>query len=74
MNYNIQYYKGIPLRLINRNYKTYNAKRYLINETNQNIWIPNCYLLKDGTIKSDVNIDFIFNNKITQNKLKIAKV
>lgn len=73
-NYDIQYYNKIPLRLIKRNYKNYKAKRYVINETNQNIWIPNSYLLQDGTIKVGVNLDFIFKKKAQQNKLKIAKV
>lgn len=73
LNLNTQVYKGIPLRLIDRkDYHTKNAMRYIINETNQNIWIPKCYLKEDGTIKSGVNLSFIFNTKQFQNKLKKA--
>lgn len=66
-----QYYRGLPLRLINRqDYKFKNAKRYVINNTNQNIWIPNTYLLEDGTIKPGVDIMFIF--KKAQRQLELA--
>lgn len=38
MNYETQYYRGLPLKLINRkDYKVRKAKRYTINNTNQNI-------------------------------------
>ena len=60
MNREIQYYKNIPLRLIIRNYGGRNAKRYTLNGTNQNVWIPNKHLLEDGTIKSGENIDYVF--------------
>lgn len=60
MNYETQYYKGIPLNLINRKYGNRNAKRYVINHTNQNVWIPNKHLEKDGTIKENADIDYIF--------------
>ena len=73
MNYKEQYYRDIPLRLINRNYTGYKAKRYLINNTNQNVWIPNCYLLEDGTIKEGANLDFIFNSRQGKRKLELAK-
>ncbi|MCL9628390.1 hypothetical protein [Bacillus subtilis] len=60
-NYEIQYYRGLPLRLIRRfDYREKNAKRYVINDSNQNIWIPNRHLHDDGTIKEDANIDYIF--------------
>jgi hypothetical protein len=74
MNYKTQQYKGIPLKLINRKYEKYKAKRYTINGTNQNVWIPNCYLEDDGTIKKNSNLDFIFNNKQGRRKLELAKV
>ena len=51
MNYKTQYYKGIPLNLISRKYKNMKAKRFIINHTNQNVWIPNKHLKEDGTIK-----------------------
>lgn len=61
MNLEMQYYRGLPLKLINRkDYKHKKAKRFTINNTNQNIWIPNYYLDCDGTIKDDANIMFIF--------------
>lgn len=37
LNTETQYYKGIPIRLIIRNYSGYNAKRYTLNGTNQNV-------------------------------------
>lgn len=44
MNYETQYYKGIPLNLVRRKYGNRNAKRFVINHTNQNVWIPNKHL------------------------------
>lgn len=72
MNTEIQYYKGIPLRLIDRKYGSRKAKRYTINSTNQNVWIPNKHLLPDGTIKADENLDYIFRKAI--NQLNIAGI
>lgn len=72
MNYDAQYYGNIPLRLINRNYAGYKAKRYTINSTNQNVWIPNVYLHKDGTIKKGAELDFIFYKALR--KLEIAGI
>lgn len=71
-NYELQYYKGIPLKLIKRKYTGYKAKRFTINKTNQNIWIPNVYLESDGTIKSKANLDFIFKTKQAKRKLELA--
>ena len=60
-NTDTQYYKGIPVELIVReDYGCYKAKRFKINGSNQNVWIPNCYLEDDGTIKANMNIDFVF--------------
>ncbi|MCC2250053.1 hypothetical protein JUJ52_08745 [Virgibacillus sp. AGTR] len=70
MNYNRQYYKGIPLRLIKRNYKKMKAKRFVINDTNQNVWIPNKHLKSDGTIKNTENLDYIFRR--AKRQLEIA--
>lgn len=70
MNYSTQYYKGIPLNLIKRKYDNRKAKRYTINHTNQNVWIPNKHLSDDGTIKSGEDMDYIFNK--SKRKLEIA--
>ena len=70
MNLKIQYYKGLPLRLIDRNYANYKAKRYVINETNQNVWIPNIHLEEDGTIKENEDIDYVFTK--SKNQLRYA--
>lgn len=66
MNFNVQYYKGIPLKLIDRSYADKKAKRFVIIPSshkymnNQNVWIPNRHLDDDGTILSDENIDYVF--------------
>jgi hypothetical protein len=65
-------YKGIPIRLIDRKYGSRNAKRFTINNTNQNVWIPNKHLLDDGTIKPNENIDYVFRK--AQNQLNIAGI
>ena len=74
-NTNIQYYKGIPVELIVReDYGCYKAKRFKINGSNQNVWIPNCYLEDDGTIKANMNIDFVFRKSVNQlNKAGITQ-
>lgn len=69
MNYETQYYKGIPLNLISRKYKNMNARRFIINHTNQNVWIPNKHLKEDGTIKKEENIDYVFRRSIRQLEL-----
>ncbi|WP_238323689.1 hypothetical protein [Virgibacillus salexigens] len=46
------------------------AKRFTINHTNQNVWIPNKHLLNDGTIKYGENIDYVFRK--AQRQLEIA--
>jgi hypothetical protein len=70
MNFNLQNYKGIPLRLIDRNYKDYKAKRFVINDTNQNVWIPNKHLELDGSIRLGENIDYVFFSAMR--KLELA--
>jgi hypothetical protein len=60
VNYKFQYYKGIKLQLIKRKYDRFKAKRFAINGTNQNVWIPNKHLSEDGTIKPTENIDYVF--------------
>lgn len=74
LNLNVQYYKGIPIRLIKRKYDGYNAKRFTLNGTNQNVWVPNCYLEQDGTLKEGVNIDFVFKKAYLQGKFKYANI
>ena len=62
-NQEMQYYKNVPLKLIvytESHFARLKAKRYNINNTVQNVWIPNQFLEPDGTIKKDANIDFVF--------------
>lgn len=62
-NTDVQMYKNVPLRLIvytENHFSRLQAKRFTINDTNQNVWIPNCFLEPDGSIKTGVNIDFVF--------------
>lgn len=82
LNTGIQSYKGIKVRLIERkSYTEQKAKRFLLipdkkesGMTNQNVWIPNCYLLADGTIKPSANIDFVFKKAYWQKKLFYAGI
>ena len=67
-----QEYKGIPLKLIKRNYSGMKAKRFTLNNTNQNVWIPNKHLEDDGTIKSGENLDYIFRK--AKNQLRISGI
>lgn len=66
----IQTYKGIHLKLIQRNYEGYAAKRFTLGGTNQNVWIPNKHLEDDGTIKTGENIDYVFRK--AQRQLELA--
>ena len=72
LNFKLQNYKNIPLRLIKRNYVGYKAKRFLLNDTNQNVWIPNKHTEANGTIKNGENLDYIFNK--TKSKLELAGI
>ncbi len=72
MNYSTQYYKGIPLNLVKRSYGTRKAKRFVINRTNQNVWIPNRHLEDDGTIRQGEDIDYVFRK--AKRQLEIAGV
>ena len=70
LNRSLQFYKGLPLRLVDgRDYKHLKAKRYLINDTNQNVWIPNRHLEENGIIKHGENLDYIFVQSSRQLKL-----
>lgn len=63
-NFNTQHYKGIPLQQIDRGYGNAKARRFTINNTNQNCWIPLKHLELDGTIKPEQDIDYvIFQSK-----------
>lgn len=81
-NTHVQSYKGIKIRLIEytpQHFDSLRAKRFmLISEkaplTRQNVWIPNCYLESDGTLKDHINIDFVFVTAARQNKLKYAYI
>lgn len=71
-NTEIQMYKNVPLQLIvytENHFAKLKAKRFTINGTNQNIWIPNVYLEPDGTLKENINIDFIFYKSARQLEL-----
>lgn len=72
MNFETQYYKSIPLNLVNRNYCNKNAMRYVINHTNQNVWIPKQHLLEDGTLRPNINIDYVFRK--AQRQLTLAGI
>jgi len=72
MNYNFQYYKGIPIKLIKRNYEGRMAYRYAINNTNQNVWIPKKHLMEDGTLIPTENIDYVFRK--AKRQLEIAGI
>lgn len=72
MNTETQYYKGIPIKLIERKYGDRKAKRFTINGTNQNVWIPNKHLMEDGSIKAGENIDYVFRK--AKRQLEIAGI
>lgn len=60
--------------IVREDYGCYKAKRFKINGSNQNVWIPNCYLEDDGTIKANMNIDFVFRKSVNQlNKAGITQ-
>ncbi|MBA4293869.1 hypothetical protein C0431_12980 [bacterium] len=72
-NTEIQHYRGIPLLLIARkDYQGKAAKRFTLNNTNQNVWIPNKHLSEDGTIDPFADLDYVFNTTHAKNKLHIS--
>jgi len=71
MNFKTQYYKGIPIKLIDRKYGNRKAMRYIINNTNQNVWIPIKHLDKNGSLLGD-NIDYVFRK--AQRQLELAGI
>lgn len=66
----IQFYKGIRLELIKRNYKGKAAKRFTLGGTNQNVWIPIKHLEPNGSLKEGENIDYVFRKE--QRQLELA--
>lgn len=65
-----QFYKGIKINCIARSdYYSKKAKRFTLNGTNQNVWIPNKHLEGDGTIKEGENIDYVFIRSYRQCKI-----
>lgn len=73
INIGRQEYKGIILKCIDRaDYPIKKAKRFTINGTNQNIWIPNKHLRDDGTIKDGENIDYIIHSLEFKHKLSLT--
>lgn len=78
-NTNVQYYKGVPIKLIvytEKHFARLKAKRFLLGDpkARQNVWIPNVYLEPDGTIKNSVNIDFVFRKAYCQKKFYYAHI
>lgn len=65
-NFETQYYKGIPLKQIDRGYGAQKARRFVINSTNQNCWIPLKHLELDGTIKANQDIDYVIVSNKSQ--------
>lgn len=62
-----QFYKGIKINCIVRHdYRWMKAKRFTLNGTNQNVWIPNKHLEMDGTLKAGENIDYVFMRRWRQ--------
>lgn len=72
-NTSLQSYKGVPLRLIPRqDYHAHDAKRYVINDTNQNLWIPNKHLSSDGTIREGHDLDYIMEKAWNQIRIGMS--
>lgn len=64
-------YKGVHLKLIKRkDYPYQKAKRFTLNNTNQNVWIPNKHLEEDGSLRVGQNIDYVFRK--AKRQLEIA--
>ena len=74
LNLNPQVYKGVLLKLIDRKYDHYKAKRFTLNNTNQNVWIPNKHLLENGTIREGEDIDYVFRKAKRQMEIAGAEL
>lgn len=64
--FDVQFYKGIPFRLIDRNYDGKSAMRFVLGDTNQNVWIPARHLDASGKVKPNENIDYVFRAAASQ--------
>ena len=78
-NDKVQNLYGIQLRLIvytDAHFQRLKAKRFLVlfdgKASGQNLWIPNSYLLPDGTIDSEKDLRWLFKQPVTKHKLKLA--
>ncbi len=80
-NTTIQECGSLRLRLIvytERHFAALNAKRFMLmmpdgTESRQNIWIPNSYLLPDGTINPDKDLSWLYKKWENQHKLRLVK-
>lgn len=77
-NFSTQLYKNIRLtmcRYYEEYYASRNAKRFILGDPKtqyQKIWIPNSCLLPDGTLKPDIDLDWLFRKPMNQKKLRYA--
>lgn len=74
-NTETQFYRGIPIRLIvytEEHFARLRAKRFMIGDSNQNLWIPNSCLSEDGSILPHKNLDFVFRR--AAHKLDLAGI
>lgn len=72
LNLSPQSYKQYTFTLMARpDYGIKKAKRFRINNSYQNVWIPNKHLEADGTIKQGENIDYIVNSYEFRHKLTL---
>ena len=69
----VQYYKNVPLQQVIRTYKSnedvrvdMRARRFTLNHTNQNVWIPCKHLDASGKLLSGENIDYVFLKSFNQ--------
>ena len=76
----IQEYKGVRVKLIvytDQHFARLKAKCFLIMDAHdrpsgQNLWIPNSFLLDDGTINPARNLDWLFRKPENRHKLALA--
>lgn len=67
-----QYYQDVKINCIARTYGDRKAMRFILNGSNQNLWIPKKYLKADGTLKDGVNLDWLFYSKNNYRKIEIS--
>lgn len=74
-NLGVQFYKGIPLRIDNKKRgRRRRAKKFIINESEQYVWISNIYLERDWSLRPDIDIDWMFRLKYNRSKLVKANI